>query len=934
MIEPLRFCHEISPTYEVTRPAYCIQCLSQRQTKNNPNIAIFYCKECPNLLGESKEYGAFLCRACEIDKHKVAQNRFHARQIVVVGPGLRKKMKVRGDGVCFPFLLDTVTVKVKARIFSNHQRIHTEKSQEISFTTGLSGKCLHVQILGARNLNVADNHFSSDPFVVYSFYGKPIASTRVKQRTVNPRWDNETFVVPMSDCAPLPREYVPTQKEMIKLEVYDHDWISSNEFLGHVEMTRSKLMKLALISQEQPIRIPLTAKEYNGIINFQFGFNQDDFVVKILSAEDLDKSGAGGMNNPYVKLFLHDKLLGSTPIMSHTIHPTWNNHNEFTIKLAELLEKEYFLLAQLKYYRASVGLATAVKRRQRGAFVYKKEEDNNMLFDEFQSLPDYLALFRFEVYHSNGLPSIIRKDPLIGKLCVHCEQYRRILPNLPLPESQLTERLQSSTIISQPSNSITQEQKTFVQTTTTAKIATSLKHFLPNVEITSRNPPPPPLSSDFTESADKTKIENLISSLDYPNNVSTIQEAEHHIPVPLEPSNSDDSTGTVDAANITSRPASRMEFAFNTARQMVHRTFLRVNNPQQEKQYEWTTKQRLPLIRKSTKKTKEVIDEYGQEDYGFIIIRLLISNRGKVIAGLDEAVQRMTIGETSMVKCRFDYAYGNYCFDKSIPPRSNVIFTVQLLAINGQGRWGIFVRQLRRLWRILFRTIKEIFRFFWFCGKYESPIDNDKKKKKRKKKKKKKTESFLKNYLSSMSRLVTGSMIDTTGKDDESSSDDDDDSDEEGGSSQSSDDSNGDSDERESVEEDAEKLQELYQVAEEDSLLTDENIAGKRKTVVKMDPKMKMHWNKSVKAGASLLWKLPAESKRVLPPSLSEKLNSLNCLENIDEEAANENDWENMNEEAIDDRFDKPQLKGIETFEDGGDYSERVIGGNNIENED
>lgn len=299
------------------------------------------------MLGESKEYGALLCKVCEIEKHKTAQNRFHNRQIVVVGPGLRKKMKVRGDGVSFPCLLDTVTVKLKARIYSNHQRIHTQKTQEISFTSGLSGKCLHLQVLGARNLNIADFNNGSDPFVVYSYYGRPISSTRVQTRTINPRWDNETFIVPMNEYAPLPREYVPTQKEMIKLEVYDYDWVTSNEFLGHVEMTRSKLMKLALISQEQPIRIPLTAKEFNGIVNFQFGYSQDDFIVKVLSAEDLDKSGSGGLNNPYVKVFLHDTLIGITPVVSHTIHPTWNHHNEFTIKLTELLEKECTLLAQV-----------------------------------------------------------------------------------------------------------------------------------------------------------------------------------------------------------------------------------------------------------------------------------------------------------------------------------------------------------------------------------------------------------------------------------------------------------------------------------------------------------------------------------------------------------------------------------------------------------
>lgn len=908
MIEPLRFCHETSPTYEINRPAFCVQCLSQKQTKNNPNVAIYFCKDCPNLLGENKEYGAFFCKVCEMEKHKVAQTRFHARQILVVGPGVRKKLKVRGDGVSFPCLLDTVTVSVKARVFCNNQRIYTEKSQELTFTSGLSGKCLHIQVLGARNLNIGDTNMSSDPFVVYSFYGKPISSTRVRQRTLNPRWDNETFVVPMSENAPMPREYVATQKEMIKLEVYDHDWITANEFLGHVEMTRSKLLKLALISQEQPIRIPLSAKEFNGIVNFQFGYNQDEFIIKVLGAEDLDKSGSGGMNNPYVSVFVKDKLIGSTHVKYQTIHPKWTQNNEFAIKLSELFEIEYLLLAQLKYYKASVGMVSSsgAKRRQRGGLVYNKMD--NLQFDEFQTLPEYLSLFRFEVYHSNGL-SILRKDPLIGKLCIHCEQYRKVLPLLPAAETKLTEA--QLMVISSAEPATLQVEKT-----TTSRITDSLRRLIPGSAGSVKRPLPPSTPGSVPEQppaitdnpqnkpeGTETVIIKAEDSIPPPPDSSRKQRI---IAAPAGPPPVDDPITEPPKDSDDTHPTSRVGTAFQTAKQLVSRTFRRGVTTQVSKECQWAPVQRLPIIRKTTKKRDEKLDELGREDYGFLVVRLLLSERGKVIAGLDQAVQRMTIGETSMIKCRYDYAYGNYCFDKMIPPRSNVIFNVQLLEINGQGRWGIFVRQLRRLWRIIVRVLKEIFRFIWFCGRYKS-INEDEKKKKRKKKKKQVT------VWQTISNFTTGAGTENAESDSDSDSNEDSEND-------SDEDSNKGGDEEQDGEENGEVLQNLYEAAEESSLQEQENEITKQKAV-KMDPRMKKQWNNSVKAGASLLWKLPSENNNRIraPPisSLSEKLTALQKLENLDEEAGErkvevDGDWENMNENE---EFDHDKLDEMENGE-------------------
>ena len=74
-------------------------------------------------------------------------------------------------------------------------------------------------------------------------------------------------------------------------------------------------------------------------------------------------------------------------------------------------------------------------------------------------------------------------------------------------------------------------------------------------------------------------------------------------------------------------------------------------------------------------------------DRGQLIVRLIPSGRGHVVRGLDVGVRHMTLGETSTVKVRYDYAYGNYWMGSHIPPRSNINFSVELVSIN--GRWDL-----------------------------------------------------------------------------------------------------------------------------------------------------------------------------------------------------------------------------------------------------
>lgn len=106
------------------------------------------------------------------------------------------------------------------------------------------------------------------------------------------------------------------------------------------------------------------------------------------------------------------------------------------------------------------------------------------------------------------------------------------------------------------------------------------------------------------------------------------------------------------------------------------------------------------------------VAEPDETERGYVVVRLISATRGNVIAGLDEGIRTMTLGETSKIKIRYDYAYASYYMGSSIPPRANIVFTVNLLQINGSGRLGMPIRQVKRyaekVYKLFLRTRKKI----------------------------------------------------------------------------------------------------------------------------------------------------------------------------------------------------------------------------------
>jgi hypothetical protein len=403
MIEPLRYHIEKSPPHAIKKAVFCDRCLNNKKLRANPQLATKYCSQCARFH--------YLCKGCEDYLHSFVKTKDHVRLIVVIGPAVRKKIMRRGNAKSFPKLFDIVEVRFKTAIILDGKVKHKEPVQMLKFPSGVSGTCIHVQILGGKKLPISDAHGTSDPFVCISYGGNKLGTTRTRPRTINPRWTNETYVIPVDEQifkGNSVEKKKSKQRELIKLEVFDRDYWNFNDFLGHVELTRQQLLKLADHSNCKPIRLNLTLREYHGCLGLRAGISADIFNLKFVGAEDLDRMDAVGLSDPYCVLYFCGKIVGKTPRIDNTLNPTWTSGNVISLPIANVLKEENRLRML-----ASHGLTpTGPTHRE---------------------VLDKSYIFTIQMYDHNHL----RADGLLGTVRINVEQLRKLCPLLPEKEADI-----------------------------------------------------------------------------------------------------------------------------------------------------------------------------------------------------------------------------------------------------------------------------------------------------------------------------------------------------------------------------------------------------------------------------------------------------------------------------------------------------------------
>lgn len=803
----------------IIKPVLCSCCLSNRKTKLNPNVAIKFCVDCPDKTK------MFYCISCDEQFHRIGALKNHRRRILVIGAGVRKVVKQRGDAVSFPLPLDYVTIRVKATIFHANREIYREKKYNyLRFFAGLSGQCVHIQILGARNLVAADISGASDAYVVGIYSGKKLGYTRVRPKTCNPMWINETFIVPTGSHLQDPRNTPASQRGLFRLEVYDYDLVGSHDFLGHVEIDRSKLLRMAIAAKQQPILLPLTTREFHGYFKPQFGVNFRMFTIRAAGAEALDMPDPLGGCNPYVKVFFGQGVgmnggiyLGNTTPVYNTVDPEWgSNGGEFRLQINEILRLERRLLLLRARIEAKMAedLKATIAARKSAKKSKKGRLDEGSLGNGSSTIssrtlediqgdndPKFFMLFRFELWDYN----MLRPHSLLGTALVSVDELRELCPTLPrtlvkdgLPTQQDQLDKAYRNLLNPPKNRsflttlccsnpeadvvdlLDGEEdddfwmKTFdapsavwdtdihdgmsigssstmltSSTTTLHRGGVALESSLSTSLQSGKN-----LSGSIRHDRDFANQEMLFE-LDAASRLSAANLELQRIDSEKRLVARDDGVSAQigdDGWNVADGSMDQLEAQTAILDESILVRESVVDETDQRDAGETDTLLSAPSmpqkglcsriwevlfgpknvveedeniadptlwgpIRKFAveQESKKNVAECKSGERGHLVLRLIPAARGNVIQGLDEGVRHMSLGETADLKVRYDQAYANYCQGGNIPARSNIIFRVELLTINGWGKIYMPVRVAKRLFRFFTWSCKMSYRYAMRC---------------------------------------------------------------------------------------------------------------------------------------------------------------------------------------------------------------------------
>ncbi|CEQ38684.1 SPOSA6832_00141, partial [Sporobolomyces salmonicolor] len=93
-----------------------------------------------------------------------------------------------------------------------------------------------ITIHHAESLSAQDDNGYSDPYVViaYSKFGKPLFSTRIIQKDLNPVWEQTTFLLVSDDEV--------RAGESLSIQLWDSDEISADDLVGRIQVPITELM--------------------------------------------------------------------------------------------------------------------------------------------------------------------------------------------------------------------------------------------------------------------------------------------------------------------------------------------------------------------------------------------------------------------------------------------------------------------------------------------------------------------------------------------------------------------------------------------------------------------------------------------------------------------------------------------------------------------
>ncbi|XP_063219520.1 synaptotagmin-7 isoform X2 [Bacillus rossius redtenbacheri] len=242
---------------------------------------------------------------------------------------------VKGDHPSMAFLQNR-SVSLVDMYIDNSEPSENVGQIHFSLEYDFQNTTLILRILTAKELPAKDMTGTSDPYVRVTLLPdkKHRLETKVKRRTLNPRW-NETFYF----------EGFPIQKlqsRVLHLHVFDYDRFSRDDSIGEVFLPLCQVDLSEKPSFWKALKPPAKDKCGELLTSLCYHPSNSVLTLTLLKARNLKAKDINGKSDPYVKVWLQfgDKRIEKrkTPIFKCTLNPVFNETFSFNVPWEKIRE--------------------------------------------------------------------------------------------------------------------------------------------------------------------------------------------------------------------------------------------------------------------------------------------------------------------------------------------------------------------------------------------------------------------------------------------------------------------------------------------------------------------------------------------------------------------------------------------------------------------
>ncbi|XP_011701204.1 PREDICTED: synaptotagmin-7 [Wasmannia auropunctata] len=251
------------------------------------------------------------------------------------GPQNKQLQNVKGDHPSKAFL-QSRSISLVDMYIDNSEPSENVGQIHFSLEYDFQNSTLILRIIQGKDLPAKDLSGTSDPYVRVTLLPdkKHRLETKIKRRTLNPRW-NETFYF----------EGFPIQKlqsRVLHLHVFDYDRFSRDDSIGEMFLPLCQVDLSEKPSFWKALKPPAKDKCGELLCSLCYHPSNSILTLTLLKARNLKAKDINGKSDPYVKVWLQfgDKRIEKrkTPIFKCTLNPVFNEVFSFNVPWEKIRE--------------------------------------------------------------------------------------------------------------------------------------------------------------------------------------------------------------------------------------------------------------------------------------------------------------------------------------------------------------------------------------------------------------------------------------------------------------------------------------------------------------------------------------------------------------------------------------------------------------------